>query len=152
MTPNKSLEPSAVPSSRSFDAQADGDVSPNVAVHATSRRWISFKPMRILSYMLAVVNFPSAFFLTYIMLIDPFMPCENRIDVTRDCGESGSTAPNPLSEGLFSFHGCGYRQFTRRKAVHTHSQSFPLTERGGLSFDRTTYEQTDREQAVPPNA
>ena len=40
--PNKSPEPTAVLSVRSFGAKADGAVSSAVAVHVAGRRWLSF--------------------------------------------------------------------------------------------------------------
>ena len=65
-----------------------------------------FEFMRMLGYMLAVVNFPSALALTYFIIVDdPNNPCE-----TCHCEERGSAALMLLPEGLadvllcLSFH------------------------------------------------
>jgi hypothetical protein len=49
-------------------------------------------------------------------------------------------------EGRFSFHSVGYRQIARRRPVRAKTQSFPWDERGGVSFDRNAYDQTNGEQ------
>ncbi len=41
MQPNKSPQPTAVPSARSFRAKADSAGSYAIAVHAASRRWLA---------------------------------------------------------------------------------------------------------------
>jgi hypothetical protein len=49
-------------------------------------------------------------------------------------------------EGSFSFHAVGYVQITRRPPTRAKAQSFPWNERGGVSFDRNAYDQTNSEQ------
>jgi hypothetical protein len=44
-------------------------------------------------------------------------------------------------EGEFSFVATGYTQITRRPPVRAASQHFPWTERGGVSFDHSPYDQ-----------
>ncbi len=44
-------------------------------------------------------------------------------------------------EGDFSFFSTGYTQITRRHPVRATFQHFPWKDRGGVSFDRTPYEQ-----------
>jgi hypothetical protein len=58
-------------------------------------------------------------------------------------------------EGVFSFHAVGYQQITRSRPVRAKSQSFEWEGRGGVSFARCPYDQTDSEQArmvVPTSA
>jgi hypothetical protein len=45
-------------------------------------------------------------------------------------------------DGEISFRATGYRQFTRRAPVLTSAQSFPVAERGGVSFAHVTPEST----------
>ena len=49
-------------------------------------------------------------------------------------------------EGTFSFHSVGYMQITRRAPIRAKSQSFSWDERGGVSFDRIPFDQSNREQ------
>lgn len=52
-------------------------------------------------------------------------------------------------EGTFSFISVGYNQFTRSKPVRAKSQSFDWDERGGISFDRVTFDEQRSKQEVP---
>ena len=55
-------------------------------------------------------------------------------------------------EGDFSFVSAGYEQFTRIKPIRAKSQSFDWEERGGVSFDRTTFEKSTSEPGASDNA
>ena len=46
-------------------------------------------------------------------------------------------------EGSFSFHAVGYRQITRNRPIRAKAQSFEWDQRGGISFARSAYGQTD---------
>ena len=54
-------------------------------------------------------------------------------------------------EGVFSFISVGYEQFARAKPIRVKSQKFSWKERGGICFDRITYENKS-EQKTGENA
>lgn len=53
-------------------------------------------------------------------------------------------------EGEFSFISVGYRQFTRKKPITAKVQKLNWDSRGGICFDRTTYDNDEGEQGAAP--